>query len=70
MLMNAKQAASRSGLSLSLIYRLCAEGRLPHYRVGGEGRRGKLLIAEADLEAFLQSCRVEGADDGPLRHIR
>lgn len=32
---------------------------LPHYRMGGKGKRGKILIEEASLDAFLQSCKVE-----------
>lgn len=68
-----KQAAERAGVSPSLIYLLCAERRLKHYRVGGEGRRGKLLIDEEDLDRFMESCRVEddaAGDDSDLRFIR
>ena len=46
---------------------------LPHCRMGGKGRRGKILIEEIALDAFLQSRKVEsGADDSPvldLKHI-
>jgi excisionase family DNA binding protein len=71
-MLNAKQAAARLGISLSLLYSLAAEGRIRHLRIGRNGRRGKLLFAETDLEEFLASCRVEGlpADGAPLRHIR
>ena len=68
-----KQAATRAGVSASLIYQLCAERRLKHFRVGGEGRRGKLLIDDEDLDRFLDSCRVEddaAGDDSDLRFIR
>ena len=70
-----KDAADRSGMSTSLLYQLCAERRLPHFRLGREGKRGKILIEEADLKAFLATCRVEaggeaGAASAPaLRHI-
>jgi hypothetical protein len=30
---------------------------LPHYRLGASGRRGKISIREADLDAFLESMR-------------
>jgi excisionase family DNA binding protein len=69
------QAADRTGLSTSLLYQLCAERRLPHFRLGREGKRGKILIEEADLEAFMATCKVEaggGAGMGTvpaLRHI-
>ena len=64
-MLTVKQAAVRSGLSPSLIYALCAERRLPHLRLGKRGRRGRVLIEESDLAAFLESCRV-GADDAPV----
>jgi excisionase family DNA binding protein len=53
-----KQAAQREGVSPQMIYRLCEERRLPHYRIGSRGRRGKILIDEADLAGFLASCKV------------
>jgi excisionase family DNA binding protein len=59
MKLTPKQAAERAGVSLSLIYQLCEERRLTHYRIGGRGKRGKILIAPDDLDAFLESLRVE-----------
>lgn len=69
-----KQAAGRTGMSTSLLYQICAERRLPHFRLGREGKRGKILIEETDLDAFLAAARVEaGAGAGkataPLKHI-
>jgi hypothetical protein len=32
---------------------------LRHYRLGGRGKRGRILIDRADLDSFLQSCRVD-----------
>ena len=70
-----KQAAERTGMSTSLLYQICGERRLPHFRLGRDGKRGKILIEEADLDAFLAASRVEagaGAGSGPapaLRHI-
>ena len=58
--MTVFQAAERLGVSDSLIYQWCYEGRLPHYRVGGQGRRGHIRIDPADLDAFKQSLRVGG----------
>jgi hypothetical protein len=55
-----------------LIYQWCDERRLPHYRVGGRGKRGKILIGQDDLEAFLHACRVEPVvivEEGTLKHI-
>jgi excisionase family DNA binding protein len=73
MKLSVKQAAERAGVSLALLYQWCDERRLAHYRCGGEGKRGKILIAEEDLDGFLQSVRVAATgatDDGPLKHIR
>jgi excisionase family DNA binding protein len=59
MLLTVKQAAEKAGVSESLIYQWCEERRLAHFRAGGKGRRGKILIAPADLDAFMASIRVE-----------
>jgi excisionase family DNA binding protein len=47
MILSVKQAAQRLDVSKSLVYALCAEGRLKHYRVGIG--RGTIRIAEEDL---------------------
>jgi excisionase family DNA binding protein len=54
-----RQAAKLAGVSGSLIYRWCAEGRLAHYRVGTSGRRGRILIDPADLDRLMRECRRE-----------
>jgi hypothetical protein len=41
------------------MYQICDEKRLAHYRVGGQGRRGKILIDPRDLDRFLAENRVE-----------
>jgi excisionase family DNA binding protein len=71
-MLTVKQAAQRKCLSPQLIYLWCHEGRLAHYRLGGRGRRGRILIDEADLDAFLTSCRVEagGAPPAPVVSTR
>jgi excisionase family DNA binding protein len=70
--LSVTEAADRAGVSESLVYRWCDEGRLAHYRLGSRGRRGKIVILATDLDAFLESCRVTDAagEDGPLKHIR
>lgn len=75
-MMSAKQAASRLGVSDSLVYAWCASGALPHFRMGQPGRRGRILIAEDDLEAFLarRKDEREEPDAAPLalklKHIK
>jgi excisionase family DNA binding protein len=56
---NVREAAERLEISLSLAYKLCEEGRLPHRRIGQRGRRGKIIVTEDDLKKFLDSVRVE-----------
>jgi hypothetical protein len=56
-----------------LVYRWCAERRLPHYRLGTRGRRGRILIDPDDLDAFLKTLKVVPAapgDDGTFKHGR
>jgi len=52
-----KQAGEIVGVSPSLIYDWCAEG-LPHYRFGRKGRRGRILIEESDLQAWVEKMKV------------
>jgi excisionase family DNA binding protein len=71
-MLTPKQAAEYVGISLSMIYQLAEERRITHFRVGGKGKRGKLLFLPGDLDDFLASCRVTEPpdEDGPLVHIR
>lgn len=81
MRLTVQQAATRAGVCVNLVYNWCQSRRLAHYRLGGEGRRGRILIDDSDLEAFLQACLIEPAvavspstaphDRKPtLKHIR
>jgi hypothetical protein len=56
---DVKQAAKRAEISVSLMYSLIAEGRVAHRRMGRQGRRGKIVITESDLQKFLDSMKVE-----------
>lgn len=66
-LLTPKQAHERleKQVSLSALYRAIEERRLPHYRVSGGGKRGKILINEADLLAWLESCKVQAGSRPP-----
>lgn len=72
-MLTVKQVAEKLRISASLVYSWCEDKLLPHYRMGGKGKRGKILIEEAALDAFLQSCKVEskGVDASSLglKHI-
>ena len=56
--MTVKEAAEKLEIRVSLTYQLLADGRLPHLRIGGKGRRGKIIVKDEDIRAFLATCRV------------
>jgi len=58
-MLTPKQAAKRIGVSTSLVYQLCHEGLMPHFRLGGKGKRGRVIIRAVELDAFVESCRCE-----------
>ena len=51
--MTVAQAAEKIGISASKLYQLIAARAITHYRVGG-----KILFSQADVDAYLASCRV------------
>jgi excisionase family DNA binding protein len=54
-LLNAKEVASRLGVTEIAVYKWCSRKVLPHYRLG------KLIrIKEEDLKDFVEKRRVEG----------
>jgi excisionase family DNA binding protein len=69
-MLTPKQVAERTGVSVSLVYRWCQEGLLEVFRLGGKGRRGKLLIVPSSLDQFLESCKQQPQVAVPLRHIK
>lgn len=56
--LTVKQAASYASVGAALVYGWCADGTLPHMRVGARGKRGKILIAVEDLDAVLASFKI------------
>ncbi len=56
-MLTVRQAAERLGCSEQLVYRLVESRQLAHYRVGLG--RGKITIAENDIDAYLASRRVD-----------
>ncbi len=51
-------AAAQACVCINLIYQACAAGTIAHLRLGGTGKRGKILIEQEDLEAWLCSKKV------------
>lgn len=64
-MLSVRQVAERLGVSPSIVYGWVASGELSHFRLGAKGRRGKVAIAEADLDAFLASRKREGRRETP-----
>jgi len=71
--LTVKEAAELIGISPSLVYQFCDERRVSHYRVGGKGKRGKILLDVDDLLAALEAMKVEAhnlSNEEELPHIR
>lgn len=56
MRLTPQKAAEFLGCCVGLVYALCRSGRLVHYRLGRG--RGKILIDTADIDRFLEGCKV------------
>ncbi len=72
-MLRIRQVAERLGISQALVYSLVSSGKIGCYRIGLG--RGAIRFREEDVEAYLQTCRVEGEgikiDPNPtLRHIK
>ena len=52
------QAAAYAAVSETMIYQWTNEKRLPHFRLGGKGKRGAIRIGPDDFEGFLASLKV------------
>jgi excisionase family DNA binding protein len=59
-MLTVKQAAERLGVSVGLIYALCAARRLRHERHGLG--RGKILIPEDSLQEYRRRCTIEAGE--------
>jgi hypothetical protein len=66
-LLTAQEVLRILPIGRSTLYALCKCGQLPHYRVrAAASRRGRLLVARADLEAFVAGSR-QAAPRAPTR---
>jgi excisionase family DNA binding protein len=72
-MLTVKQTAKLAGVSPGLVY-IWVENGLTHYRLGKPGCRGRIKIAEADLQAFLETQKREkrpgDAPTSPSRHSK
>ena len=62
--LTVKQAAERLGVSPSLVYALCAAGKIRHERHGLG--RGRIVIPEAGLDEYRRGCEATGRATAPL----
>ena len=73
-MLSVRDVATKLGVSSALIYALVAEGKLVCYRIGLG--RGAIRFNDADVDAYLASCRVEGEERMPcppsprLKHLK
>lgn len=59
--LSTAESARRLGITPRTLYRFIDEGQLPAYRLGRVIR-----LKEAEVEAFIESCRIE---PGTLEHL-
>jgi excisionase family DNA binding protein len=69
-LLTVAEAADRLGVSPRTLYRLCAEGQLPHQHVGSG--RGTIRIRPEDLAVFAQKAAKHAKPKNriTLEHLR
>ena len=67
-MLTVKQAAEHLGISASLVYGLCAAGKIRHERHGLG--RGTIRIPTEALDEYRKSAEVKPAAAVALTHIR
>jgi excisionase family DNA binding protein len=65
--LTVKEASIHATVSEGLIRQWIKEGILPHFRLGGKGKRGSIRIAVEDLERFIANTRVEKKEPEPIK---
>ncbi len=61
--LSVKEVAEQLRLSVRKVYELTSSGDLPSYKIAGSVR-----IAQADFDAYLESCKqLPPADNKPLK---
>lgn len=58
-LLDIRGLSAYTGVSLSTLNRLKANGKLPHHRIGG-----RIVFTPEDISAFLDLCKVSAASEG------
>jgi len=65
-MLKVREVADWLRVSQAMIYILCAQGRLPHVRVGVAGR-GTIRIRAEDLAAFVEANKTQPSASGTPR---
>ncbi len=71
-LMTVKEASSQIRVSKAVVYQACQSGVLQHYRFSAKGKRGRVMIDESDLMAYIEQSRQVPKSPGvmpELKHI-
>lgn len=70
-MLTIRQVAKRCNVSESLVYAWTQSGILPSYRFGREGKRGRVMVDENELEGFIAGMKAPArAEEAPaLRHV-
>lgn len=78
-MLTVAEAAKHARVCESIIRQWVASGALPHYRLGAQGKRGKIMIEVEDLDGVLASFKVSKREPEPkkapapkhvLKHLR
>lgn len=67
-MLTVKQAAFKLGISVSLVYELCAAKKIRHERYGLG--RGTIRIPAEALEEYRRSSTVSGSEPDPEQPLR
>ncbi|MBA4190923.1 MAG: hypothetical protein C0467_23285 [Planctomycetaceae bacterium] len=64
-MLSVSEAALHATVCETMIRNWVADRTLPHFRVGSQGRRGKILISVEDLDQLLANFKVTGQASKP-----
>ena len=69
-LLTVDEVRRRLRISKALAYRLCTDGTIPSARIASVGRRrGRLVVRQGDVEAYVASLFVDHRKPAPILDI-
>lgn len=54
-----QEASKKTGITRSTLYKIVYSGKLKYFRFGASDK-GRIMLDEKDLDAFIASCAVTG----------